>query len=411
MAKRRRSRRRVSARERELRSYDRNPLYNPARQLAGRHLKLSVDRLADMQVRPQLSALDREAATATTQGAALSKNAGDYYRQLAEREAQSIAQQQALTARTRGALGAIANETQGQISQAEGSEKARLAADAATRGAGLDGGTSALAALAASRSRAAQGAQAFRSTGEMQGANYEGLAMSNRTARGLRGGEIQGQLANKLGNTLGTIRSKRTEAEASRGDIATKLLMDLRQSGFENLATVRGLDLKQADLDADVQKSIADQSLASRKLASADRHNRALERISQINSEISAGRLSESQRHNLETEKQGLLKITDGGKGAKSALTPSKRLAYKDSWEGYVGAIRTGQKPPSGVKPLLAKAATEYERNRKRYGRGFVSSATRRRIRKRYGFSIPGRPSGKRKTILGVPNAGPGGLA
>lgn len=392
---RKRRRKALSPRQRRQRAQDRNPLYNPAAVLSGHHLASAVNTLADLQVRPQLSALDRESKTASVQGAALSKGAGDYYHQLAQQEAGTVDRMAALTARTRGQLQTIAGDSQAQQTQAEGADKSRQTVDAATRGAGLSGGTGAQAALAAMRARGAQSAQAFRSTGELQGANYEGLAISNRSARGLRGGEIQGQLANRLATKLGDIRTKRSDVEASRGGVATKLLTDLRQSGFENLITAKSLGVKEADLAAKVANQKSTLDLAGRRQSEVERANRADERVANINAQLKGGSLTETQRHNLQTEKVGLINANKKGSGSSGAgsLTPTQVRKYRSQYTSAVAKIQSDPKwspkkakafvralVASGVEQDIAIAAVQRVRD------GRVHGDVAKRVKGSYGF-------------------------
>jgi hypothetical protein len=48
----------------------------------------------------------------------------------------------------------------------------------------------------------------------------------------LRGGEVQGQLLNRLANQQQDIRGQLSDVEAQRGGLITKNLTGLRQSAF-----------------------------------------------------------------------------------------------------------------------------------------------------------------------------------
>ena len=63
---------------------------------------------------------------------------------------------------------------------------------------------------------------------------------------------------------LAEIAAKRADVSAQRGPAGVKQLMGLRQSGFENLVTQRGLGIKQAELQADIDQAARDDALQAR---------------------------------------------------------------------------------------------------------------------------------------------------
>lgn len=410
MARHRRPKKKLSLHQRRVRAANRNPLYNPTQPLSGYNLRRAAGQLTDLQFGPQRSALDREQATATQQGGALQRNASDYYRQVATQEAAAVARQQALGGQTNAQLKQIGADTQAQIGQSSALENQTQARDAALRGGGLaGGGDTALAdQLAARRAGAAQSAGTFRSAGALQGGNYQGLANSAAMSTAARGGEVQGQLANRLASTLGDIRSRRSALESSRGDALTKQITDLRTAGFDQIATMEGLGIKRDTLAATVADQRGRRAIARGQLHESSRHNRAMERLGQINSQLAKGNLDERTRHNLETEKQGVQKIVDAenkaGRGGKGSLTSSQRSRSRNTFDKAVGRVnligsgkdKTGRPNP----PFSAKRANSYVNGLKAQGipdliaraavsqrlHGFVPSHLRRQIRARFGF-------------------------
>jgi hypothetical protein len=315
---RKRRKKKLTRTQRLRRRFDKDPFYNPTVQLSGWRLRNAAHRLADFQFGPQRSELGRESASVTRQGGALLGHASDYYHQLAAEEAQGVARQAALSGQTNAQLAQLGAQAQGQVTAAQGQQASAVAADAAQRGQGLQGTNTAADELAAARASAAQSAQGFRSAGVLQGANYQGLAAATRSAGMLKGGEVQGELANRIATAQGDIRSKQQDLEAQYGSAVAKNVTDLRQQGFENIATQEGLGLKGQQLQADIAQNQADEALARGRLSETSRANKARERIAKINSRIAAGNLTERQRHDLETEKQGhkrILKGTSGGAG------------------------------------------------------------------------------------------------
>lgn len=405
MAKRRKAKKKkLSAKARRQRRLDKNPLYDPGTVLRGHSLADAVHNIVGLQYAPQERAIDRGERNTFTQGTALAGRAKGYYRDVAAREAQNVARQGALASATNSQLAGIASESQGQIAAAKAGEEQRQGADQNLRGEGLSGGPSqAISELAAQRANAASSGQAFRSAGVLQGAAGTGLASSMAGAHAMHGAEEQGQLTNKLLNALAELRTKRTDLASDRGAAESKALLDLRQSGFENLATAKGLGLKEEDLAITAADKAAQRKLAKQKTSDARRHNKALEGQGQ-------SRIGETGRHNRVTEgisQQNANKKPAGGKGAKS-LTPAARRGYRSSYQKAIGKIRTGKGlkkggrnagdfidllTASGVPSEIARAAAETVKY------GGASPKLRRTIRKRYGFWVKGRKRHKK----GVP--------
>jgi hypothetical protein len=269
---------------------DRSPLLDPSVQLSGANLHNAAVGLANIETRPQLKAIGLEIASTRKQGGQLAKNTTDYYRGLAAEEAKSVDRQRAIADRTNQALKGIADETGRANEAAAGEVSGILDQDQAQRGAGLDGGArERLAAELAARQGVASGsAAAFRSAGVLQGAGAESLSAATRRAGMLRGGETQQEISRRTANTLGNLNAKANDLRSSRGQLATKYLTNLRQTGFENLATVRGLGIKQAEIASDAAEAQLQASLARRRLQSADRHNRQLERLSARGQDVTA---------------------------------------------------------------------------------------------------------------------------
>ena len=263
--------------QRRRRRQDKDPLLNPARPLSGHRLAEAVDKVVELEYGPKLAAIGREARSAEQQGTALINRAGTTSQAVADRTAAGVARQQALGEALRAALGKTAQEGQ-QAVQASGDELLeRLAADRVNRGQGLDGGgdEQLQRELAAQWARSAQTGQAYKSSGDLQASRSAELQNAIAGTQALRGQEIGGDLANRLAQQMADARAKRTELESSRGDARSKLTLDLRQKGFEELVTARGLDIKFADLEADVANQRANRRIA-RERVSATRRGQTL---------------------------------------------------------------------------------------------------------------------------------------
>lgn len=314
------------------RAADRSPLYDPAQTLAGHRLSDAADSVVNAQFGPKLAAVGREARSAETQGAALTKRAHDYFGQLADIGGAQVAGQTAIRDQLRTGLANVAT-TSGKASDASKQDvMSRLAADVANRGTGLGGGgdQAVLDELAAQRARGADTAGAFQSAGELQGGRAVALQEQIAGATQQHGGEVQGQLLNRVANNLADIRAKRSDLEAQRGDERIKQILGMRQTGFENLVTSRGLGIKQSQLAADIANQQTQAELAAQRAAESQRHNVAGERNQRSSTRMQGQSLAERQRHNSVLEHLANLRVDlqaakqngkgPGGKESQSAV-------------------------------------------------------------------------------------------
>lgn len=352
-----RRRKRLTRHQRLVRYFDRSPLYNPEQQLSGYNLRRAAGQLTDFQFKPQETELSNQLGSIGRQGGALIGRASSYYKQLAAQEGQNLARQAALSKQTNTDLANIGNQTQAQIGQAEQSAAAAQGQDAALRGQGLQGGDRPAIDLAAQHGAAASGSQAFRQAGVLQGANYQSLGAASRTARQQRGGEVVGGLTTRVANAQNDVRKQLAALAAQRGPAMSKNVLDLRQSAFENIATQQGLGLKGAQIAATAANQRGERSLARARIHESGRHNRATERIAQINAELAAGNLSERQKHDRITERQGWQRLLKGsGKGGGVSHSDRKQA---------VGWLSKAM----GV----ARSSKKFRRNPRRYGHSMVN--------------------------------------
>lgn len=327
---------------------DRNPLYDPSQILTGRPLATAVHDIADLQVRPQVDAINRSITDTKTQGSALAQRVAGYYGGLAAQEQTGVDAQHGIRESLNQDLAGIASTAKGQIDQANQTERSRAQADAAQRGQGNDGGVQQRLAeeMAARQSGAAQSAQAFESAGAQQGAGAETLANAMRSSGILQGGELQGQLANRTAGQVNDLTGKRADAEASRGPLEAKTLQDLRQQGYENIVTARGLGIKQEQIAADAAKATAQVKLAQDRLSETKRSNRAGE-------STAAQRAGETARHNTVSENQRGQELDI----SRARVDVARRRLEKD--------LRTGPKEPAAsraIKRQIGNALQSYQR-------------------------------------------------
>lgn len=254
-----------------------SPLLDPTAVLAGQPLQRAATQVTDLQYRPQLHALDTQSANTRTQYGAVASKASDYYKGLAAEEAKAVARQQALGDWLKNSQAGVGTATQGAFQGMSDAEHQRQEQDASVRGAGLGGGSSSDVAgtIAATQGRAATLQQGAANAGVEQAGGWAGLLNAISAAHALRGTEQQGQISNRELNDLGSIATKRADLEGERGGALTKNLLDLRQQGFTNLATIQGLDLNRNKLAADVSQAATADATANRRISSAAAANRA----------------------------------------------------------------------------------------------------------------------------------------
>lgn len=254
-------------RNRQTAAYNADPLNDPTTVLSGAALRRAAQEVVKVQFDPQRAALGQELSQVNRQTDAQVERAGDYYRNLARDEAKSVARQQAV-----GALAGQAVNTLGaraDDSLARAGQTAIAQADP-----GQTGATSRVAEeMAAARMRSAGDTQNAALSTNASAANYAGLAGIASQATAMRGGEIRGQLLNQLSAKQADIRSRKSALEAQVGPATTDTLLKLRQSGFDNLVTQQGLQIKTEDLRAQIAQNTAAQALANRRQTEVERNN------------------------------------------------------------------------------------------------------------------------------------------
>jgi hypothetical protein len=255
------------------RRYAQDPLYNPTAPLAGLNLHKASRAVTNAELNPQLKAFDRQRKVEKAQGKALSTRAGDYYEALARSAGNRVARTQAISDRLSAELKSVGADTQENLQAAGDAAQKAVKADTELRGEGLDAGADAKVAeeTRAARERAAGDAQNFRSSAAAESGSHERFTDAMDRSQQMRGGEIQGELANRLATRLGTINSDKAALAGTRGARNVKNLLDLRQTGFENLVTMKGLDIDRAEIEAEANESAAERRL---KLKLANLNNK-----------------------------------------------------------------------------------------------------------------------------------------
>lgn len=242
------------------------PLYDPSQPLTGRSLLAAAKALTRLEVAPQAAGLRRQIGDTNAQAQAAETRIGDYYRQLGALAGTSVTDQQATSDRTNAALKAITDQTQGTITAAGDDATARTQAMADR---GLDGGAFArlAAETAAQRQVASQYGQAARTSGALQGGDYEGLTGTAAAIGASRGRESLSQVANAFARQNETPLAKLAELRGQRGALLTKNVGALRE-GERNYELARGtLGLNQAKAASDVASDAANRRLSLRKFS------------------------------------------------------------------------------------------------------------------------------------------------
>ena len=400
------ARRRSRGRGRGRRRQQGLPLYDPGKVLSGRDLSRAVADLVEGETRPGIRTLDRAITSNRNQGRVAGERAGEYYRGLATQAAQSQALQRQIGERLSGELSGIAADTQRQVDARQAAGAQDTSRDAALRGQGLQGGADERRAqeLAAQRAAAATGAQAYRSSGAQQSGNYQALVNALAGARASRGGEIQGEILSGQRKVEKDLQGKRSDLVTSRGPLATKLLLQLREAGFNQIATKKGLDLKAADLAADIQNQ-ATQADIDRDRIDAMIRGQDVAADTSVGNNIRTTTQSDinNRRNNANGGRGGSRQGFDYGSGR----TRDQRLGSRTAFNKAVGGIRTGtfgkgnasllkllQTNPKKWGPKivstleaelgdadLALAAVRVARGKP------IGSTLTRRIQRRYGFT------------------------
>lgn len=256
---------------------NKNPLLDPTTQLAGHSLIKAATDLADASIKPKVDAYNRQISSATTQGTALASRAGDYYKQLAQDALSRVASQKALGDMLNSQTAAVGQQSQAQFAQMGAAEQQREAQDTALRGVGLggDSGSRVASEIAGQQGTAATLQQAGANTAAQSGSAWANLANAMGQAGQLRGGEVQGQLLNRLATQQAQGRQQIADAESTRGDLTSENLTKLRQQAYENLVTNQGLNIKQQDLQNQLTNIQTDAATATANRKAANKRAQA----------------------------------------------------------------------------------------------------------------------------------------
>jgi hypothetical protein len=318
--------------------------------LTPRDIRRSANALVDLQIRPQLNAIDSQIRTTQTQGAGIQDRHPQMYANLGSNYTQPAGQvrrfERGHERRRRGP-----SVTHARMRSRAGYSEARRSAGRQTRPCAAAGLTAARRQALASQLGAAHTAAAADTakppaTVQKQTADaYRGLIQTMAAAAPMAGAEAIGKTGAETAKALGNLADKRTDVIGSGDALRVKTMNDLQQQAFTNYATVQGLNLqgdKQAidlalgsasnDYKYDALNTKIDQNnttndQADQRIAQGDERN-----------QIAWGNLHNSQdRLKWQKDRAEYLDSHGGVKG----LTPWQRLQFQKGNEAVRSSIES----------------------------------------------------------------------
>lgn len=359
----------------------RNPLLNPLSMLSGHSMRNAANQLTNLELRPQIHALERRDHDEGRQAQALAGNAGDYYRGIAQEAQQGLTRQQAINRTLAASTAQTGQDAQARLAAAGQDVQNLNSQDAAVRGGGLQDAGAAAAELAAARGIAANTAQNNEASAARDTAAGETFSNQMIDTRNLRGGEVQERLALARLNQSRETQGQLSDLRASRGPMFTKNLLGLRDKGFENYAVQQGILGDQAQLafkGQEADKNRAHQ-LRVQRLANSARMKLQKQAQSHSDAEKSKYELTADEKQALEHEKiqqrdrasqrssatRGSHATADMPASARKVVTGiDGAIAAAQTW-GKLGGMTPEQVAKRlrgdkyGAGPLTARAAAE----------------------------------------------------
>lgn len=291
-----------------------NPLYDPSAILGGHALYSAASHITDAVLKPKEAALAAQIGMTTTQGTALADRSRGYYQTIAAGEGAALAKQKALDDARKTALRNIGTTTQANIDKSREQEQSLIS----NRDPASQGSSRVLDELAASKASAATRQGAAEAESAAHATNQQDFLGNFYKTQGARGAEVGGEMLNRLANQIAPLNQQKADLASGRGDELAKNLLTLRQSGFENAATMEGLGIKRTDLQAQIADDKRQATIARQKITSAASTNaanrRSREQIAADNRAIDKQRIAETHRHNVVAE-------TKPAKGEKEPAT------------------------------------------------------------------------------------------
>lgn len=345
-------------------------LYNPAQILSGPDLRNAVKSEVDLQINPKVAAYDRGISSLTGSRDVSGQRLGQYFDLYNKSTAASASALSSSGQQLAQKLADLGQQTQSTLGNIQSGITQRTAADAAVRGPGLQDTSNAQGAVDFAKAQSASGTQSAINQAAGTAAGTNTLAGTIAAVAPMKAQEAQTLLANKFDTQIADMMSKRADTEAQRGDLTTTTLNKMRQDQFTNLATAKGLDLKQADLNETVRKnkatekltgqainqrnlaSIRTASTAHEKTVATNAYNQAqidikrgidpvthkrLPKSADPSKALAAWKLNFAQTH-------GFLPPTGapkGGKGDKPTLTPNEKSTQTGKFASIISQLQS----------------------------------------------------------------------
>lgn len=353
---------------------------NPLKPLTGATAQAFAKALAESRMAPVMLDYDRQqglaASRATEQGRRQSQGTAAMRDQIA----QQLAAQQASQAKARDQIAGAGAQLAQSVDQSAGQAQQAVAADAATRGGNLDGGSAARAAqeAATAKARGAAGSQIALDQQASQAASGDQLLNQISAATAQQGGERQGAITAALNAQLRDLNQSRAkDLTTVQGDYV-KTLLDLQGQNIQtNLATeTLGLNKAKASADSAIKAAQleqqakiaslnakikvtegAEQRKLRKELQAATDKQRALDRAARTET---ADKNRSSSEKRAATTAAARDKKAGGAAGAKLTPQDKKRRDFVSNVSvaqesGQLANVRKQAKNPSDFRRLLAE--------------------------------------------------------
>ena len=334
-------------------------IYNPTAVLGGNDLRNAVKSEVDLNLNPQIAAYDKNIKDLGAARDIASSRLGGYFDLYNKQAATSAANLSNSGNALVQQLAAAGKQTQDTLGGVQADIDSRSASDAALRGSGLQDFGRANAAVDFNKAQAAGATQSAvgAAAGQVGGTNT--LAGTIAAVAPMRAGDQQFALAGKFNQQIADMTSKRAATEATRGPLTTQTLDKMRQDQFTNLATMKGLDIKQADLQETARSHQANEALTNkainqRNLASVRTASSAAERL-KADKAYKAAQIQIKRGIDPVTGK----KLPHGGKAQSGADALNRwKLKFAQS-HGYLPSTGAGKGGSGGTPSLTPNERTK----------------------------------------------------
>lgn len=324
--------------------------------LTPQDIRRAANAQVDMATRPTLTALDTQRNQTAVQGAGIQDRLTQMYAGLGQSMEGQLKNYNTSATSQQGNLQAIGQASQDAVARGYQQAQDRITTDAATRGAGLDGGASqALASQAADANARASADATFATTAQQQTQDaYRGLIQSMAATAPMRGAEMASAAGQETAKGLAGIADQRAGVLAQRGPMRAKAITDLTQQAFNNYATVQGLNLKGDAQAIQLALGTANNALGYDRLGESTTHNVTTEGQGAERNQIAWGNLKNSQDR-LAWQKSRAAAVD--AKGGLAGLTPWQRAQFQKGNDAVRNAIKSVGSTGDAFHQAMVKGA------------------------------------------------------